>query len=92
MERRRARLFADRLRAARLTARPTATMGAMPPLGQVAVLALGGWLAHARPDQLGTFLAFASYLAALVGPARLLSGLVIIGQQARRRRGSGATS
>ncbi len=77
------RLFAERLRAARLQSRPNATMSALPPLGQVAVLALGGWLALRGQISIGTFLAFASYVATLAGPARLLSGLVIIGQMTR---------
>jgi len=58
-------------------------MAALPPLGQVAVLALGGWLALHGDINIGTFLAFATYVATLAGPARLLSGLVIIGQMSR---------
>ena len=77
------RLFAERLRAARLQATPNATMSALPPLGQVGVLALGGWLAVNGQINIGTFLAFATYVATLAGPARLLSGLVIIGQMTR---------
>jgi ATP-binding cassette subfamily B protein len=77
------RLFAERMRAARLQSRPNATMSALPPLGQVAVLALGGWMALRGQISIGTFLAFASYVATLAGPARLLSGLVIMGQMTR---------
>ncbi|HEX3782950.1 MAG TPA: ABC transporter ATP-binding protein [Pseudonocardiaceae bacterium] len=77
------RLFAERLRAARLQARPNATLSTLPSLGQVAVLALGGWLALRGEISIGTFLAFASYVATLAGPARLLSGLVIMGQMVR---------
>lgn len=83
LERRAKRLFAERLRAARFQSRPNATMAALPPLGQVAVLALGGWLALHGEINIGTFLAFATYVATLAGPARLLSGLVIIGQMSR---------
>ncbi|WP_433265132.1 ABC transporter ATP-binding protein [Actinosynnema sp. CS-041913] len=76
-------LFAERMRAARLAARPTATLTALPFLGQVAVLALGGWLALRGDVSLGTFLAFATYVANLVGPTRLLSSLMVTAQLAR---------
>ncbi|HEX5406955.1 MAG TPA: ABC transporter ATP-binding protein [Pseudonocardiaceae bacterium] len=77
------KLFSERLRAARLQSKPNATMSALPPLGQVAVLALGGWMALHGEISIGTFLAFASYVATLAGPARLLSALVIVGQMTR---------
>ncbi|WP_031467013.1 ABC transporter ATP-binding protein, partial [Sciscionella sediminilitoris] len=76
-------LFAERMRAAKLQSVPTATLSALPALGQVAVLALGGILALRGEISLGTFLAFSSYLATLVGPARLLAGLVVMGQLVR---------
>ncbi len=55
----------------------------MPALGQVAVLALGGWLAYKGQITLGTFVAFSSYLASLVGPVRMLAMVLTVGQQAR---------
>ncbi|MCC8250572.1 ABC transporter ATP-binding protein [Saccharothrix luteola] len=76
-------LFAERMRAARLTARPSATLNALPYLGQVAVLALGGWMALRGEVTLGTFLAFATYVATLVGPTRLLASLMVTAQLAR---------
>jgi ATP-binding cassette subfamily B protein len=76
-------LFAERMRAATLTSKISATMVAMPAVGQVAVLALGGWLAMNGQVTLGTFLAFASYVANLVGPTRLLAGLLVNAQLAR---------
>ncbi len=76
-------LFAQRMRTARLTSRPAATLVAMPAAGQVAVLALGGYLALNGHVTLGTFLAFASYVANLVGPTRLLAGLLVNAQLAR---------
>ncbi|WP_367135468.1 ABC transporter ATP-binding protein [Saccharothrix sp. HUAS TT1] len=76
-------LFAERMRAARLTARPSATLNALPYLGQVAVLALGGWMAMRGEVTLGTFLAFATYVATLVGPSRLLASLMVTAQLAR---------
>ena len=77
------RLFAERLRAARLSAVPTATTSALPAAGQVAVLAVGGILALRGDVSLGTFLAFASYVSGLVGPARMLSSLVVQAQLTR---------
>ncbi|BCJ26538.1 ABC transporter ATP-binding protein [Actinocatenispora sera] len=77
------RLFASRLRAVRLNSRYNPALQAIPALGQVGVLALGGWLAVNQSITLGTFLAFSSYLAQLIGPVRMLAGLLTIGQQAR---------
>jgi ATP-binding cassette subfamily B protein len=83
LERKARQLFAERLRAARLTARSASSLSALPSLGQVMVLALGGWLALRGSISLGTFLAFATYVSSLVGPARLVSGLVVNAQLAR---------
>jgi ATP-binding cassette, subfamily B, bacterial len=77
------RLFASRLRAVRLNAVYNPALQAIPALGQVGVLALGGWLAIRGNITLGTFLAFSSYLAQLIGPVRMLAGLLTVGQQAR---------
>jgi ATP-binding cassette subfamily B protein len=76
-------LYASRVRAVRLTARYGPALQAIPSLGQVGVLALGGWLAVRGEIQLGTFLAFSSYLVQMVAPVRALTGLITIGQQAR---------
>jgi ATP-binding cassette subfamily B protein len=76
-------LFGERMRTARLTSKPAATLVAMPAAGQVAVLALGGYLALNGQLTLGTFLAFATYVANLVGPTRLLSSLLVNVQLAR---------
>ncbi|MEV6912098.1 ABC transporter ATP-binding protein [Amycolatopsis sp. NPDC051071] len=77
------KLFAERLRAARLSSLPTATTAALPAAGQVAVLAVGGVLALKGEVSLGTFLAFATYLAILIGPARMISSLVVQAQLTR---------
>ncbi|MFF5971854.1 ABC transporter ATP-binding protein [Streptomyces sp. NPDC012769] len=77
------RLFAGRLRTVRLNSRYTPALQAVPALGQVAVLALGGWLAYRGQITLGTFVAFSSYLASLVGPVRMLAMVLTVGQQAR---------
>jgi ATP-binding cassette subfamily B protein len=77
------KLYASRLRSVRLNSRYTPTLAAIPAIGQVGVLALGGWLAVRGEITLGTFLAFSTYLGQLVGPVRMLSGLLTFGQQAR---------
>jgi ATP-binding cassette, subfamily B, bacterial len=76
-------LFAARVRAVRLMAKFSPALGAVPALGQVGVLALGGWMAVKGDIPLGTFLAFAAYLAQLVNPVRALTNLITIGQEAR---------
>ena len=76
-------LFASRLRMIRLTARYNPALTAVPSLGMVGVLALGGWLAIEGSITLGTFLAFSAYLALMSGPVRMLTMMVTIGQEAR---------
>ncbi|MEZ5203688.1 MAG: ABC transporter ATP-binding protein [Acidimicrobiales bacterium] len=77
------RLYSSRIRALRLQARYQPVLQALPSLAQVAVLALGGWMALEGRISLGTFLAFSTYVGQLQAPARMLAGLVTIGQQAR---------
>ncbi|WP_410580350.1 ABC transporter ATP-binding protein [Amycolatopsis sp. lyj-108] len=77
------KLFAERMRSARLSSLPTATTAALPAAGQVAVLAVGGVLALKGEISLGTFLAFATYLSILIGPARMISSLVVQAQLTR---------
>nr|BFD84716.1 ABC transporter ATP-binding protein [Streptomyces sp. Xyl84] len=77
------RLFAGRLRTIRLNAKFTPALQSVPALGQVAMLALGGWLAVKGHITLGTFVAFSTYLAQLVGPVRMLAVVLTVGQQAR---------
>ncbi|MGH3903067.1 MAG: ABC transporter ATP-binding protein [Pseudonocardiaceae bacterium] len=83
LEDRARRLFAERLRAARMNATFAPTLTLFPSLGQVAVFALGGALALAGTISLGTFIAFAAYLAMLIGPARMIASLVVNAQLAR---------
>jgi ATP-binding cassette subfamily B protein len=78
-----AKLFASRLRMIRLTARYNPALTAIPSLGLVGVLALGGWLAIHGSITLGTFLAFSSYLALMTGPVRMLTYMITLGQEAR---------
>ncbi len=77
------RLFAARMRTIRLNSRYTPALQAVPALGQVAMLALGGWMATCGEITLGTFVAFSTYLAQLVGPVRMLTMMLTVGQQAR---------
>jgi ATP-binding cassette subfamily B protein len=83
LERAAVRLFGERMRAARLTARLNPTLLALPTLGQVGVIGFGGWLALNGSITLGTFLAFTTYVAQLVAPARALASLVVSAQLAR---------
>ncbi|WP_184910844.1 ABC transporter ATP-binding protein [Streptomyces luteogriseus] len=77
------RLYAGRLRTIRLNSVYTPALQAVPALGQVAMLAVGGWLAVRGHITLGTFVAFSTYLAQLVGPVRMLAVVLTVGQQAR---------
>ncbi|GGV32209.1 ABC transporter ATP-binding protein [Streptomyces longisporoflavus] len=77
------KLFAGRMRTIRLNSKYTPALQAVPALGQVAMLALGGWLAVRGQITLGTFVAFSTYLAQLVGPVRMLAMVLTVGQQAR---------
>ncbi|RKT85524.1 ABC transporter ATP-binding protein [Saccharopolyspora antimicrobica] len=83
LETRARRLFGERLRAARMTSTPAASLAALPSAGQVGVLGLGGWMVLHGQVSLGTFVAFAGYVAMLGGPARMLSSVVIQAQLAR---------
>lgn len=77
------RLFAGRLRTIRFNARYGPALQAVPSLGQVGMLALGGWMAVKGQITLGTFVAFSTYLAQLTGPVRMLTMMLTVGQQAR---------
>ncbi|OIV37506.1 ABC transporter ATP-binding protein [Mangrovactinospora gilvigrisea] len=76
-------LFAARLRGVRLNSRFGPTMQMLPALGQIAMLAAGGVLAAHGEITLGTFVAFSTYVAQMVGPVRMLTNLLTMGQQAR---------
>ncbi|MFF4322186.1 ABC transporter ATP-binding protein [Streptomyces sp. NPDC001568] len=77
------RLFGGRMRSIRLNSRYTPALQAVPALAQVAMLALGGWMATEGRVTLGTFVAFSTYLAQLVGPVRMLAMVLTVAQQAR---------
>ncbi len=76
-------LYGVRMRATRLQARYQPLLESIPVLAQVAVLALGGWMALHDQITIGTFLAFSTYVGQFVAPARQLAGVLTVGQQAR---------
>ncbi len=76
-------LYGSRMRAVRLQARYQPVLETIPSLAQVAILALGGWMALRGTLTIGTFLAFSTYVAQFVAPARMLAGILTVGQQAR---------
>ncbi len=76
-------LYRSRVRTVRLQARYQSALQAIPALGQVGVLALGGWLAIQGEISIGTFLAFSTYLVQLLAPVRMFAGMVAVAEQAR---------
>ncbi len=76
-------LYGSQMRAVRLQSRYQPVLEAIPAVGQVCVLAFGGWLVLHHEMTLGTFLAFSTYIAQMAAPARQLAGVLTIGQQAR---------
>jgi ATP-binding cassette subfamily B protein len=83
LRRRALRLYRERMRAARLTARMAPPLAALPSIGLVAVFGLGGLLALRGAISIGTFLAFSTYVGNLVGPCRMIGSLVVGGQLVR---------
>jgi ATP-binding cassette subfamily B protein len=77
------KLYGSQMRAVRLQARYQPLLEAVPSIGQVAILAIGGWLALNGHLTLGTFLAFSTYVAQFLAPARQLAGVLTIAQQAK---------
>ncbi len=62
-------------------AMPGATMLALPVLGQIVLLGFGGGSVMAGRIDLGTFVAFASFLAMLTGPTRVFASFLVIAQR-----------
>ncbi|GAC70786.1 putative ABC transporter permease/ATP-binding protein [Gordonia soli NBRC 108243] len=77
------RLYSLRMRAGRINSRFAPTMEAIPQLGMVAVIAVGGYLTMSGQITAGTFLAFATYVATMTALARLLTNLIVSAQLAR---------
>jgi ATP-binding cassette subfamily B protein len=76
-------VYGAQMRAVRVESRFQPLLQAVPVIGQVAVLAFGGWLAINHSLTIGTFLAFSAYIAQLMAPARQLAGILTIGQLAK---------
>jgi ATP-binding cassette, subfamily B, bacterial len=76
-------LYGSRMRNWRLRSRRTSTLQTIPQLGQVMVLALGGWLVFEGRVTVGTLVAFFAYLTQLTSPARQMAGVLVVAQQAR---------
>ncbi|MGE3621202.1 MAG: ABC transporter transmembrane domain-containing protein, partial [Acidimicrobiia bacterium] len=76
-------LFQSRMRTARIASLYGPLLQAIPTACQLAVLALGGYLALHHGLGLGVLLAFSSYVLQLVTPVRMLSGVMATSQQAR---------
>lgn len=70
-----------RIGAAISQAMPGATMLALPVIGQIVLLCYGGWSVINERIDLGTFVAFASFLAMLTGPTRVLASFLVIAQR-----------
>lgn len=76
-------LYAERMRAARIDARFAPVVAAVPQAGMVAVIVVGGLLAVHGAIGLGTFLAFAAYVATMTASARTLTAVVVMAQLTR---------
>ena len=76
-------LFGTRMRNIRITNRYLPLLDLIPTLGQVAILAVGGWMTIRHRISLGTFLAFNTYLVQLVSPVRGFAGFMTQTQNAR---------
>lgn len=76
-------LYAERMRAAKINSRFAPSMAALPQLGLVGVIGLGGFLALRGSISVGTFVAFAAYVATMTSTTRTLSSVVIMAQLSR---------
>ncbi|MEU1548237.1 ABC transporter ATP-binding protein [Nocardia sp. NPDC005745] len=83
LERHGRKLFAERMRAARIDAGFAPSVATIPQIGMVAVIALGGLLALRGSIGIGTFVAFAAYVAVMTGTARILSSVIVMAQLTR---------
>ncbi|WP_194836288.1 ABC transporter ATP-binding protein [Nocardia sp. XZ_19_369] len=76
-------LYAERMRAAAVNSRFAPTVTAIPQLGMVGVIVVGGLLALHGTIGIGTFVAFAAYVATMSGTARIMSGALVLAQLTR---------
>lgn len=77
------RLYAHRMRAARIDSRFAPTVSAIPQAGLVIVIVLGGTLALRSVIGVGTFLAFATYVTMMASSTRILSNVLVMAQLTR---------
>jgi ATP-binding cassette subfamily B protein len=77
------RMFSSRVRLVNMQARLQPAMQTIPAFGQVAVLALGGWLTLNNHISYGTFLAFSTYMLLITPPVRQFAAILTVGQLAR---------
>lgn len=83
LERESRSMVGTRIHSAITQAMPGATMQALPALGQIALLCFGGLsVMHGNID-LGTFIAFAGFLAMLTAPTRVFATYLVISQRTR---------
>lgn len=78
-----ARLFTYRIRAALVARRSAAALATLPVLGQLLVVAVGGWLALRGNLSIGTLVAFSAYMATLTGVVKMLGGVFFVAKQTR---------
>ncbi|WP_245721565.1 ABC transporter ATP-binding protein [Nocardia crassostreae] len=83
LERHGRRLYAERMRAARIDARFAPTLAMIPQLGLVGVIAMGGMLALDGVIGLGTFLAFVAYVSTMTNATRTVSMVIVMAQLTR---------
>ncbi|WP_405161118.1 ABC transporter ATP-binding protein/permease [Nocardia sp. NBC_01499] len=76
-------LYSERMRAAAVDSRFAPTVSAIPQLGMVGVIVLGGLLAVHGTIGIGTFVAFAAYVATMTGTARIMAGALVLAQLTR---------
>lgn len=74
------KLYGERMRVSRMQSQPMATLQSLPMLAQIAVLVLGGYLAIRGQLSVGDLVAFAAFATTLIGPAGVLSNLVVAAQ------------
>ncbi|MEZ5218274.1 MAG: ABC transporter ATP-binding protein [Ilumatobacteraceae bacterium] len=76
-------LYRSSVRLNRMEAKLSSLLTSLPTLGQVAVLAFGGWLAVNGRLTIGTYLAFSAYLLQLIPSVRSLTMFALATFRAR---------
>ena len=76
-------LYSSKIRNVRLTARWAPILTAVPSIASVGLLLVGGPLVRRESVTVGTFIAFATYLSALISPIRFSAMVFALSQMAR---------